>query len=46
VSDKEAAAKKGADAKAGGKEIVIEKAGEVNEAAEMDKQLGLGAGKK
>ncbi len=46
ASDKEAAAKKGPDAKAGGKEIVIEKAGEVNEAAEMDKKMGLGAGKK
>lgn len=46
ASDKEAAAKKSADAKAGGKEIVIEKAGAVNEAAEMDKKLGLGAGKK
>ena len=44
ASDKEAAAKKG-DAKAG-KEVVIEKGGEVNEAAEMDKKLGLGAGKK
>lgn len=39
----EAAAKK-SDGKQG-KEVVIEKNG-VNEAAEMDKQLGLGAGKK
>jgi hypothetical protein len=46
ATDKEAAAKKGPDAKAGGKEVVIEKAGAVNEAAEMDKKMGLGAGKK
>ena len=45
ANDKEAAAKKSADAKPG-EEIVIEKAGEVNEAAEMDKKMGLGAGKK
>ncbi|MBL8922158.1 MAG: hypothetical protein JNJ54_25130 [Myxococcaceae bacterium] len=44
LADKDEAAKK-ADARQG-KEVVIEKGGEVNEAAEMDKKLGLGAGKK
>lgn len=44
LADKDEAAKK-SDGKQG-KEVVIEKGGEVNEAAEMDKKLGLGAGKK
>lgn len=42
LTAKEEAAKKGAEK--GAKEVVIEK-GEVNEAAEMDKKMGLGAGK-
>lgn len=46
LSAKEAAAKKSGDAKAGPKDVTIDQGGEVNEAAEMDKKLGLGAGKK
>jgi hypothetical protein len=45
LADKDEAAAKKSDGKQG-KEVVIEKGGEVNEAAEMDKKLGLGAGKK
>ncbi len=43
LTAKEEAAKKGAEK--GPKEVVIEK-NEVNEAAEMDKKMGLGAGKR
>lgn len=45
LADKDEAAAKKGDGKQG-KEVVIEKGGEANEAAAMDKKLGLGAGKK